>query len=56
MNKHTLKCNIKLCKLIDNINKNSKLKKKKIKKFDIKKDISDDSITAFDLFNIITKL
>ena len=44
MNKHTLKCNIKLCKLIDNINKNSKLKKKKIKKFDIKKDISDDSI------------
>lgn len=44
LNKHTLKCNIKLCKLIDNINKNSKLKKKKIKKFDIKKDISDDSI------------
>lgn len=44
LNKHTIKCNAKLCKLIDNINKNSVLKKKKIKKFDIKKDISDDSI------------
>lgn len=44
LNKHTMKCNLKLCKLIDNFNKNSKLKKKKIKKFDIKKDISDDSI------------
>ena len=42
LNKHMIKCNLKLCKLIDNINKNSKLKKKKIKKFDIKKDISDD--------------
>jgi hypothetical protein len=44
LNKHTIKCNLKLCKLIDNINKNSKLTKKKIKKFNIKKDISDDSI------------
>ena len=44
LNKYTIKCNLKLCKLIDNINKKSKLKKKKIKNFDVKKDISDDSI------------